>query len=432
MTRTPRQHGQIPQRRWIKGFSTLLTVSVLLYLTTLAMLHISRVQTLEQKLGANQWRRVVAQDMAESGLAWLQQQLNTRASAAPPCAGAPAGRSLRAHLLQAREDGGWQLRHPTAPWQAACVMTAEGRLQCQCASDTPAELPDAEHAQGGFALRLQALPAQPSVLRVWAVGCNGRTRGCLSFPADGAQAEAPPGQSRQLITQDLALVSSLKVLPAAALLLGQDLHGAQQLTLHNQDPRSPGLLLNATQVLSPADLQLSAASRSVGGTPLPQALRVGDSAQGAQTELLRHHIGMAWERYLKQPGAQVLDCAEDCSAALQAAVDQGQRFVVLPDGAVLSTPLNLGSADAPLLLAARGSLRVQAALTLHGALLVAGNLQWQSAAGGVSDVLGAVLVGGSMRVESPVTVRFDAQALMALHAHEGSFVPVPASWNQLG
>lgn len=247
------------------------------------------------------------------------------------------------------------------PLQPACLHGPNG-WACACPGDAPADLGPATGPDAGaaFSLRLAAGP-QPGVLRVTSTGCSHWAGECR--PGGGGRDPATARHEALFVLQP-----ALRSPPSAALTV-----------------RSAGVDAHDFFVglfgLSPA----------------------------------------AWKR---QPAVHRLDCQVDCATALAAAAARGITLVSVPGDLVLPGPLNLGTAQRPMLIVADGAVRLQGNVELHG-VLYGNGLAWAAPS---AVVRGALISEGPAAGDGSLDLALDTAVLDALRTRQGSFVRLPGSW----
>jgi hypothetical protein len=136
---------------------------------------------------------------------------------------------------------------------------------------------------------------------------------------------------------------------------------------------------------------------------------------------------MAPRTWAAQPAARRVECFGDCTRAIVVALGSGARLLFIDGDASLAGPMELGSADDPLVLVVSGALAIAGDVAVHG-VVHAGSLDWRAAAPGGAFVRGAVVVAGDARGDAAVDVVRDAAVLERLANASGSFVRVNGSW----
>lgn len=383
----------------------------------------------ELRIAGNQVRRAAAFEAAEAGLAWAQAMLNQPAAIGADCrpSAVGGGESFRTRYLAPPDEAGWVRPRPRTPTgaprsrQMLCARGASG-WRCACPGADAAALTAAGDETEPSHLVEFAPAAAPGAIDVIATGCNHLARPCLPGAAQRADASVR-------LRVSLALLPALRTPPAAALTTRGDIDAsAAPLGLHNADAASGGLAGHAGGRITGA-LRVQTAP----GGSREAALLGGDEALASldATAFFARHFGIDRTQWALQPGVQTLSCpGTSCGTALRAVAEGGADGVrVAMSGDMrLDGPVQIGSAERPVVLVVDGTLTLSGAVEIHG-LVHARQLRWDDAAPGSGALLhGAALVeedyGGH---GAPDFVR-SASVLRRLQQHEGSWVRVPGSW----
>jgi hypothetical protein len=265
-----------------------------------------------------------------------------------------------------------------------------------------------------------AASTRPDIVRVLATGCTRSGAGATCAASIDAA-----GEATTRLEAAWAVLPALRAAPAAALTVHGDVDiGAAALGVHNVDAASGALAVHAGGRIDAAALRIGA----------PPGASIGASLAGDDATLrtlsgdrfFARTFGMGVASWAAQPAARRVDCATDCARVLGAAVDAGQRLVVIEGDAVIVGPARFGSADDPIVLVASGALRLSGDVELHG-VVHASALEWNDTTPGRAFVRGAV-VAGRYRGDGTVDLHRDAAVLARLTAGNGSFVRVNGSW----
>jgi hypothetical protein len=392
----------------------LLTVLLLCVLALLASLYAHRALLSEVRGAQVSERSAQARQAAQSGLDWALSQLNGGGvdEACRPAAGAPR---LDERLIER-----WNLRLSPrldaagTPLRAGCTLAAEGGWACRCTGDgAPAAVTEAPsfgvHAEG---------TSRSGLVRLVAGGCLGCGSGALDA---WSRAETL-----------LALVPALTGLPAAPLTVRGTLRlQGFDLDLSTRERDQQGLLLHAGGVVdAPGVAPLDGSGRT--GTGASSRLVADRDAALALPpgRFLHRYLGLEPADYARAPGVETVRCGSDCAEALQAAVARGAQALWVEGPLSLPAGARLGSADAPVLLAAQGEARLGPGLRMYGVLAAAG-LRWHARPGG-DFIRGAVLVNGDCCEGSGAPeIERDAALVRLLARQAGRFIPVPGSWKDV-
>jgi hypothetical protein len=158
-------------------------------------------------------------------------------------------------------------------------------------------------------------------------------------------------------------------------------------------------------------------------TPPMAALTVRPAGLSAEAFFVGF-FGLSKAQWKRQPAVHEVACRGDCGDALEVLADQGTTLMWLPGDAVLRGPLSLGTPDRPVLIVADGTIRLQGAVQLHGAIYALG-LSWSAPA---ATVRGAMISEGSAAGDASLDLARDTAVLQALRTRDGSFTKLPGSW----
>ncbi|HZW73022.1 MAG TPA: hypothetical protein VFF43_05720, partial [Caldimonas sp.] len=201
--------------------------------------------------------------------------------------------------------------------------------------------------------------------------------------------------------------------------------GVATLGVANVDASSGGLAVHVGGRILASALRVEAPS----GASLAGSIAAGDGelrALGVE-RLFARHFGMPPRVWAAQPAARHVDCRDDCTTAIAAAIARGARLLFVDGDAALAGPAALGSADDPIVLVASGALTIVGDVAVHGAVHAA-TLDWRNGAAGFAFVHGAVVVAGDMHGDAAADIVRDAAILERLANASGSFVRVNGSW----
>lgn len=414
------------------GVASLVMLMLLLGVSVLMAAWSQRHVLTEWATANSQWRRALAFEAAESGLAWAQGMLNQALPLDSSCradtTGAGTGTGYAARYLAPPDAAGqWLPRSrlvagAASPLQMLCAQD-NGRLACHCPVDAALALTVGGSAPApSFAIQFAPSP-RPGAIEVLATGCNQLARPCLPGAPERAEAVV-----RLRLT--LAHLPALVTPPGAVLTTRGDIDaGAAALGLHNADARSGGLVAQAGGRIVASALRV----QTVPGSSPRAALLGGDEALAATDShaFFVRHFGASRSQWALQPGVQTIDCSvDDCPArvrALTAGAGEVARIAVRGD-LQLDGPLQLGTASRPVVLVVEGSLQLRGAVELHG-LVHATRLRWDAVAPGGGGLLrGAVLLDEGYAGDGAPDLVYDAALMRHLQRQGGTWVTVPGSW----
>jgi len=419
-----------------RGAATLVVVMILFFIMAMMAAFANRNLIFEQRIASNYYRSGVAMEAADAGSEWAMARLNgINIDATCTASNAPTATSFRQRYLgiASANRALAPLVTPSTLTSASCVAVAGQGWVCQCPTAgnwADANIAVANQMQPSFGVSFEP-SGQAGVIRIISRGCTGSQTAVCSNQANQAAANQQL-LGAAVVRVEAALVSALKMPPATPLTVRQSVtDGTGALGLHNTDPRSSGLLLvtgGAAPVLDDTRLD------SLPGTPGQMALISGDTklGNGSASEMFAMYFGMAPTQYQNQPAIRTVACNGDCSAALQAAFDQGIRMVWVNGPLTLSSNVEFGTAANPMLIVANGDLTITGPLIMNGLLYARGNITWSNASGQLALVNGALMAEGSFEATGKVDLWYQANIIDILSNATGSFVRVPGSWWDVG
>lgn len=394
-------------------------VLLLLLVAHLALLYSHRALLFEQRASASQIRAVRAQEAAHAGIDWAVSRLNdVRAvdaqcqpipQPAPPPLGPPAS-------VRTRWERGLAAAAPWRPacrqatdtpgWRCDCPDSGAGRLAADPQVDTPS-----------FALTLQP-GSRAGLWSLVSEGCSHPGPDC-----GGDSAAEPDGRYR--ITVVLAPLGQVVQAPLAALTSLGEVHASGEASVVNADPAGVGTTIHAGGTIT-----LQPPARAVGppGQPQDAGLVARDPPLTAgEGALWRRLFGLGPATLQALPTWRRLACATPCTGRdLAQAADAGARALWL-DGDLTLQQGHWGSADLPLLLVVRGTLRIGADVSLQ-ALVVADQAELRNPGPARSLLQGALVSLGSTTLAGAVHLVRDAALLGRLAGLGSVLAPVPGSW----
>ena len=411
-----------------RGVAALFVTVMLCFAMVLAVAVAHRNVVVEEQRSANELRAASAFEAAEAGLDWALARINDPSRIGADClpSADAAAVSFRERLVRIDVPSGdlaprtWMDGATPVPLQAACVRGADG-WTCRCPAGGRPVLPaSVGNAMAPAFIVELAAATRPDVVRVLATGCTRSGAGATCAASVDAA-----GEATARLEAAWAMLPALRAAPAAALTVQGDVDvGAASLGVHNIDATSGALALHAGGRIGATALRIGAPA----GAALGASLAGDDAALRALSgdRFFARTLGMGTAAWAAQPAARPVDCATDCAGRLGAAVDSGQRLLVIDGDATIAGPAAFGSAGDPVVLVATGALRLSGDVELHGVVL-ATSLEWNDTTPGRAFVRGAV-VAGSYRGDGAVDLSRDAAVLARLAAGNGSFVRVNGSW----
>ena len=147
------------------------------------------------------------------------------------------------------------------------------------------------------------------------------------------------------------------------------------------------------------------------------------------TQLFTHHFGVPLEGWRTHAAVQPIDCLNDCTARLAAALEGAShnRMLSIQGDARLSGPATLGSASQPMVLVVSGQLTLAGDIALYG-LIYASDIRWDDTHSSQAQMHGALISATDYRGSGAPDLHYDAAVLRTLQRHTGSYLRVPGSW----
>jgi hypothetical protein len=446
-----------------RGAAALIVVLLLFFVVSLVAAYAGRNLIFEQRASTNQYRATQAFEAAEAGLEWAVAMLNggrVTADCIPPVPVNAALPSFRQRYIAIDDVSGnvtpvlWADGTAERP---SCVRRTidplnpnQPQWNCSCPDQAAPVLaiPGSAAAPPGFRVCFEAVdPPQPGVVRVVSTGRTSFIdRPCTE------RAEGTAGEAAATVSVVVALNSALATPPGVALTVRGDLDVAAAMRLlpvalpSRQDLDAIWMPNGSLVHVGGAANNLAANLKpgNVRGTPI-EALVAMDGALGALTpdQMFASVFKMNKGSYKNQPGTVVLnDCAAACTDKLVAAwqftagLPPGRRNpgrIIWVEGDMrVESDLDLGTAEAPVLIVATGNINLDAASVNIVGLLYSQAAAWN---GGPRDVrlLGAAIAEGNFVASGfggngSEWLQYRADILSRLRLNTGSFVRVPGSW----
>ncbi len=391
-------------------------VMTLLLIAHLSLLYSHRALLFEQRASASQVRAVQAQEAAQAGIDWAVSRLNDTRAVDSRCLPTPQSPDTAPATARAR----WERSLTSAvAWQPACVQrqgdpvwhchcpdSGAGKVAMSVATDAPS-----------FAVTLQA-GARAGLWALTAEGCSHPGPDC------GADTAAEP-DGRYRVSTVLAALGQVVQPPLAALTSVGQVVLSDGARVVNTDVASGG-----TTVHSGAAVTLQAQARVFGppGQPASAGIVANDPPLAAGVEALwRHLFGLDVATLRTLPVWQTVACAGGCTGSdLDNALRLGARAIWL-EGDLALAQGRWGTAEAPLLLAVHGRLRIGTDTVLQG-LVVAEDVEIHPPAGPRSLLRGALVSLSTTSLSGTFDLVRDSTVLGRAASLGSVLAPVPGSW----
>jgi hypothetical protein len=431
MKRRTQRPGAMPrQQRHQRGAAALIVTMVLFFAMTLVAAYVNRNLVFEQRISANQYRATQAFEAAEAGLEWALAQLNNPLKLGDDCrpGSSASDKTFRERYLSYDADSArhtpitWTQGTQPMPLQPTCVRRGSGSSwDCSCPSSGHPSLTADLQAGPLAAFSIRLLKAkQPGALRVVAEGCTQVAGACLPGSSGVADANF---QAQQVV----ALVPGLASAPAAPLTTKDGVSSNAALGLHNTSTAAGGTVLHAGGTVSMPNARLSTVP---GGAPSLAVASEDATLQALSAKRFFSSLfGLDKNSWSQQPAVRTLICQDACNTTLAQAIDAsgGPSLFWVEGDVTLEGPLTLGTPSRPVMLLARGAIRVTGSVRVHG-LLHGGRIEWNDNGTGAGLLRGAATSETSYAGSGVPDLYYDAATLALLKGNSGSFARVPGSW----
>ncbi|MFZ2653134.1 MAG: PilX N-terminal domain-containing pilus assembly protein [Burkholderiaceae bacterium] len=412
-----------------RGVAALVVTMTMFFAMLLAAVFANRNLVFEQRSSANQYRSTQAFEAAEAGLEWAQAQLNNVARIGDDCTASAdeSAQTFRDRYLRLAAAGAgysaaqWNNAGVEAALQPACLRR-DSNWHCSCPSNGHAQLGVAQPGSASPAFSVEFLPgAKAGVIRVVSRGCSSLGGVCAPGSSETTEAVAR-------VEASLALLPGLASAPAAALTLRGGLEvGAAALGVHNADIASGAVALHAGADVQAAALRIGAAP----GAATSSSVVSHDARLAALSpaQLFAFYFGLDRSSWSQQPVVTTLNCAGNCTQALQRAVAAAgtNALIWIVGNLDVEGPAAIGTRQQPALIVVEGSAQLRGAVTLHG-MLYAGALRWDSPVASGAWVRGALVSESSYEGDGTPDLVYDPTILEALRSRSGMFARVSGSW----
>jgi Tfp pilus assembly protein PilX len=406
-----------PWYRRQRGAGALVAVVLLYVAMAIIVVFTNRNLIFEQKTSANQYRSTLALEAAEAGLEWATTMLNKSGRITAQCVdlGSGSGTPFRDKYL-AFASNAWT---PLAPGTvvASCVTSQSGTnwtCSCPVAGTAPAV---AAPAGGGF---------KPGFAIAFATNSATRSVDLVSYGCTSVINSATcTGDAAATVRVTLASVSALATAPGAPLTArGAVDVGNAALGVHNGDPNSAGVTVNAGMGIDAANLRIT----STPGTP-PNSTLVGndDSLRSAsEDQMFQTFFGVPKTTWRDSVADARLTCP--CTeSSVSNALASGARKLWLQGDLSMNANLTLGSYNDPFIMIVDGTIEMRGDLAIYGVMYSTG-ITWDNTGGGSALLVGAAISEGSYGGNGTPDYYYDPRVIANLMEIPGAFARVPGSW----
>jgi hypothetical protein len=434
----------VPTTPLRRGAATLIVVMVLFFLVTLVAAYTSRNLLFEQRTSTNQYRSTLALETAEAGIEWALTMLNAARindNCVPLIDPDAAGAHFRDRYLTVNPTT--FVIEPPADRIAGCIFNGTD-WTCHCptaGNPAPAVVYAGTGPYPAFWVRFQAVTTNPRpwVVRVQVNACTRAANECLSFTR-----EAQSGDGLASVWAMVALRSALTAPPAAPLTVHGDYScGGGELTLTNTDTASGGFTIHSKG--DPTGSACLAKLNTLPGTPAQFSIAKGDAtldlpnlsltpaanpANSGNNRKFGTYFGMWPTTYVAQPAITRIECAGGCdadAAVLNAIKLRPNQVIYAAGGGTLRIDADLGTAAAPVMIVADGSVRFNGgSRTVHGVIYSrAATVSFE----GDGTLNGALIAERNFHSENnDQTLVYHRGVIDRVRYTIGSFVKVPGGW----
>lgn len=223
-----------------------------------------------------------------------------------------------------------------------------------------------------------------------------------------------------VVSQIVALRGGIHRIPYALLTARGDLGATGNVTLNNQYAGARGMLLHAGRNVT-VD---STVVRQTMPEMSPDAASIASDKGLMQMSAEQYfQYWMGSDKHFVQQSAQRIACGGECGGALAAA---GSKVIWIDGNARISSGV-IGSAKAPVILIASGTLEISGSANITGIVYsMAPHTRLALSQGRVD---GAIIAEHDLSVENGGLYRYNVSALQAAQSYLGRFVPVPGTWS---
>lgn len=418
--------GRRPQR----GAATLVVVMVLFLVMALLAAYANRSLVFEQRISGGYYRASLAQEMAEGGIDWTVAMLNGTAvddSCTPVNTGGT--RFVDRYLQIAAADRAVQKRVTTADGLAADCVRAGNALTCRCPAANARTTQPSNNVAGSLTPSFGVQVGTDVSQRYgnFTITSQGCTDSSMDTCRDLAVTRSQGATATSQQIGGVAFIASVPSSPASPLTVRGTLTttGAGGLGLHNTDASTAGTLVMSG---GPAPTLNDARLDSLPGTPPAQAQSFSNSQIGGMTgpAFFQSFMGMTPSRYYNHPAKRDVTCeaGSDCGAALLAAYNAGKRILWVDGPLEISSSVVIGSASAPVLIIAKGTVTLSGAMQISGMLVALGDLNWTNTGGLTSLINGMVVVRDNMSTNGSMDIVYRRDIADEFRNRLGSFARV--------
>lgn len=420
----PRSH------RAQRGMGALMAVVMLFAAMAIIVAFTNRNLIFEQKTSSNQYRATMAMEVAEAGLEWATAMLNKSGRLTTSCVDSAVGTDpsfLAKYLTYVPASRTWNTVGGSGAVVAACVTSQRATTDaaataadydwvCSCptAGTAPAVTPPSIGGfKPGFAIAFVNNAATRSVDLV--------SYGCTSSVTSATCG----GDAAATVRVTMANVAALATAPGAPLTArGAVDVGNSALGVHNGDPSTAGVTVNAGMGINATGLRIS----TTPGTPPTTSLVGNDDSLRNTTEdqMFQTFFGVPKTTWRDSVADRVLTCP--CTAAdVSTALSGNYRKLWLQGDLSINSNISLGSVNDPFVMIVDGAIHMNGGPQVYG-VLYGTAVTWDNTGGGSALLMGAAISEGNYSGNGTPDYYYDPRVIANLTSIPGRFVRVPGSW----
>lgn len=232
--------------------------------------------------------------------------------------------------------------------------------------------------------------------------------------------ESGKNQGRAVVSQTLAMLGGIHRIPYALLTARGTIAASGAPMLSNQTSAVRGMLLHAGRTIALEDTVMR---QTISGVHPDAANIAADTrlAQMSSDQFFQYWMGA--DKSFVQKTAWRVSCGGECGSTLAAV---GSSVIWIDGNARISSG-TIGSATAPVVLIASGTLELTGSARVTGVVYSMAPMTRLALAQGRLE--GAVVAEQDLVIENTGAYTYHATALQAAQTHLGRFVPVPGRWS---
>jgi len=427
-----KRHATSSSSRRQRGVGALAMSMLLLFVTALSLLYVSRGQLFDQKTSINVAQSTLALETAEAGIEWVTGMLNSPYDVGTDCAFlTTANISFRKKYVMTQWNAATNPNSnivPATNVYPGCRIGTGGALSCSCPAANAGLASLGSTATPSFTVTLEAVAGDSESVKVTSWGCSAATSPCSASNAPNADANAR-------ISVLLKLKPVLRAAPASPLTCGTSCTLGGSANIDNTNVATNGVLVNAgTTITAGNGVTLSTLpgqptnNALIGSDPSLAALSSTD-ADCSNSNMFKAYFGSTIEDYQRSPSTKSISCssASDCKSQLTNAYNDGWRAFYFSSDLHLSGNATLGSSADPVTLVTPNAIDINGTWDIYG-LIFSNSAAWNDLGTGSATIHGAQVSCAAYKNNGNGTLTYDADALKNARNYTALMVRVPGSW----